>query len=134
MLKEGLVRISVKTLAEFIHRRGDLYPPSGGRVTGEEGISTQRLAQQDRGSTYEREVPVEARFQWGDIKIVVSGRVDGCDLSASPPLVEEIKTTRAAATDAERFLGSAHWAQATLYAALLARTHTEVADWRLRLL
>ena len=57
-------RIAVRTLAEFVHRRGDLYPPVPGRVTAEEGIEAQRLAQRHPGSTtYRRELPVEARFE-----------------------------------------------------------------------
>jgi Rad3-related DNA helicase len=126
--------VSVKTLAEFVHRRGDLYPALGGRVTGEEGIATQRRAQQGRGDGYQREVPVSDQFSLGELQLSVSGRVDGCDLTAPLPFVEEIKTTRAEGADAERALGSAHWAQARLYAALLARDHPEQQAWQIRLL
>jgi Rad3-related DNA helicase len=117
-----------------VHRRGDLYPALGGRVTGEEGIATQRRAQQNRGGGYQREVSVAAEFEIGAVQIAVAGRVDGCDLTAGLPFVEEIKTTRADPEDAERAVGSAHWAQARLYAALQARAHPEHAEWQVRLL
>ncbi len=126
--------VSVKTLAEFVHRRGDLYPQLGGRVTGEEGIACQRRVQQGRGAGYEREVAVRFESCSSAVPMVVSGRVDGMDLSTSPPLVEEIKTTRAPAAEAESKVGSAHWAQARLYAALLSSAHPEVAQWTIRLL
>jgi len=129
-----LIRVSVKTLAEFVHRRGDLYPSLGGRVTGEEGIATQRLVQRQRGEPYERELPVAAELESHGLRINVSGRVDGCDFSTTPPLVEEIKTSRADAADAERLLGSTHWAQVSLYAAMLALTRPDVNAWQLRLL
>ena len=96
-----LIRISVRTLAEFIHRRGDLYPTLGGRVSGEEGILMQRVAQQNRPSGYEREVAVQQTIPHEDLEIRVTGRVDGCDLSIRPALVEEIKTTRAGSELAE---------------------------------
>lgn len=129
-----LITISVKTLAEFVHRRGDLYPALGGRVTGEEGIATQRRAQQNREGGYQREVAVTGEFAIGDLRIALSGRLDGCDLAADVPFVEEIKTTRADPADAERALGSAHWAQARIYAALLAKAHPEREDWQIGLL
>lgn len=69
--------VSVKTLAEFVHRRGDLYPALGGRVTGEEGIASQRRAQQQRGGGYQREVSVAEEFAIGGVLIAVSGRADG---------------------------------------------------------
>ncbi|MEZ5550261.1 MAG: ATP-dependent DNA helicase [Pseudomonadales bacterium] len=118
-----------------MHQRGDLYPPLRGRVTGEEGIAAQRLAQRNRGESYEREVPVEARFELACGELTVSGRVDGCDgayRGGAECLVEEIKATRAQGADAEAYLGSAHWAQLRLYAALLARERDAQA-WRLRL-
>ena len=131
-------RIAVRTLAEFVHRRGDLYPPVRGRVTGEEGIAAQRLAQQNSGVTYRREVPVEARFALTSGELILSGRVDGCDFERVNPLVEEIKATRAEPAVAEAHLGSAHWAQLRLYAALLARDpgcagETPAESWHLRL-
>ncbi len=129
-----LINVPVKTLAEFVHRRGDLYPSLGGRVTGEEGIATQRRVQQNRGDGYQREVVVSGEFSVGEVEVSLSGRLDGCDLTAEVPLVEEIKTTRADPAEAEQAVGSAHWAQARLYAALLARLHPEREAWAVRLL
>ncbi len=131
-----LTRIAVKDLAEFVHRRGDLHPPLGGRVTGEEGIAGQRRAQQGRPASYRREVAVAEEFSGHGLTLRVSGRLDGCDLDARPPLVEEIKTTRAEPETAERHLGSAHWAQVMLYAALLIQDPAapEHPAWHLRLL
>jgi len=127
-----LNRVSVKTLAEFVHRRGDLYPALGGRVTGEEGIAAQKRAQQHRGPGYEKEVSVSGEYRRGGIELSLTGRLDGCDLSV--PMVEEIKTTRADPEIAERALGSAHWAQARLYAALLAEAHPHYPEFQVRLL
>lgn len=128
-----LTPVSIRTLAEFIHRQGDLYPALGGRVTAEEGIRAQRLAQESRGGTYQREVAVSSEISRAGLTFRLSGRLDGCDLDHEPPLVEEIKTTRADPAEAERQLGSAHWAQGRLYAALLAEAHPEIGTWLVRL-
>ena len=140
------VSVGVGELAEFVHRRGDLYPPLKGRTRADEGIKMQRLAQSVRGADYYREYAVRAVFELGQLSITVSGRVDGCEIETANPLVEEYKTTRAPAALAEQYLGSAHWAQATLYAALLAkqvaaatkhpptRPNSAEASWTVRLL
>ncbi len=128
------VAIAVTDLAEFVHRRGDLYPPLKGRARAEEGIRMQRLAQSRRGEGYLRERAVSETFEFDQLSITVAGRIDGCDFAVSPPVVEEYKTTRAPAVLAEQYLGSAHWAQATLYAGLLARTHPAERRWTVRLL
>ena len=83
-----LIQVSVKSLAEFVYRRGDLYPALGGRVTGEEGIATQKRMQRNRGGDYQCERTVSGTFEFDGLVLDVSGRVDGCDLSV--PLVEEI--------------------------------------------
>ncbi|MEM8768634.1 MAG: hypothetical protein AAGE43_14390, partial [Pseudomonadota bacterium] len=70
---EGATAVSVKTLAEFVHRRGDLYPQLGGRVTGEEGIACQRRAQQSRGGAYQREVAVRLNCIAAGVALVVNG-------------------------------------------------------------
>ena len=128
------VAIAVTDLAEFVHRRGDLYPPLKGRARAEEGIRMQRLAQSRRGEGYLREHAVSETFEFDQLSITVAGRIDGCEIDAAPPVVEEYKTTRAPAALAEQYLGSAHWAQATLYAGLLARKHPARSSWTVRLL
>ena len=126
--------VAVAELAEFVHRRGDLYPPLKGRASAEEGIRLQRLAQSRRGEGYLREHAVSETFEIDELSITVAGRIDGCELHLAPPVVEEYKTTRAPAALAEQYLGSAHWAQATLYACLLARKYPAERSWKVRLL
>ena len=102
-------RLSIRFLAEFVHRRGDLHARLDGRARAEEGIQAQRKLQRGRGPEYERERPVSLTRDVGGRAHVISGRVDGADLSAR--LVEEYKTTRADPDLAHQQLGSAHWAR-----------------------
>ena len=132
------VSVSVRALAEFVHRRGDIHLRLDGRATSEEGMRVQRKLQRDRGEHYQRERQLSAVFEVSGITIELKGRLDGCDLTTQTSVVEEFKTTRADAELVHAHQGSAHWAQLKLYAALLAREVAcqENADkkWLLRLL
>jgi DNA excision repair protein ERCC-2 len=112
------VRLPVKTLAEFVHRRGDLHARLDGRARAEEGIAVQRALQRDRGSTYQRERTVALDTELAGAAVTVGGRIDGCDLGGTTIVIEEIKTTRADPDRAHAHHGDVHWAQASLYAGL----------------
>lgn len=115
------MKVSVKELAEFVHRRGDIHQRQGSATLAREGIERQKAWQQNRNGDYRREYPVAARF--GDIE--VSGRIDGWN--PAKRLVEEIKTTRVDASDLHG-QAEVHWAQLRLYGGLLALgDHTPTA-------
>jgi Rad3-related DNA helicase len=120
-----LTTIPVRLLAEFVHRRGDLFEP-GGRVTAEEGIRGQAGLQKRRGENYRREVLCEGEISLDGANIKLRGRADGVDAQAG--LVEEIKASR-------------HWpevpfpehrAQALLYAGLLDRAGAAHTEWQIQ--
>ena len=125
--------LAVRTVAEFVHRRGDIHARLDGRTRAEEGIATQRRLQRDRGEGYQRERAVALDVVLGGEPVRLAGRIDGCDASGGPVVVEEIKTTRADPVAAHEHHASAHWAQATLYAGLLARELEGPQDFLLRL-
>ena len=129
-----VVKVSVRILAEFVHRRGDLHSRLDGRARAEEGIAVQRRLQRDRPAAYERERTVALDVELATGPLRVTGRVDGCDISAEPWLIEEFKTTRANPALAHRHHESAHWAQAMLYGGLLARERAFTGPVSLRLL
>jgi hypothetical protein len=85
--------VTVKELAEFVHRRGDLGGSGTFRRSNRaiEGIKGHRRYQLSRGADYKAEVPVEQTFVKSEVLLRVKGRADGviADLS---PMVEEIKT------------------------------------------
>ena len=110
--------ISVRELAEFVHRRGDLGGERGTRRPNRalEGIKGHKRIQQSRGSDYRPEVAVERRFTKDEVIVRVVGRVDGI-IGGLTPLVEEIKTVeRGWSKEAD----PVHWAQLRIYSAILA--------------
>ena len=124
----------MRWLAEQVHRAGDLYAYRGAPTQGAEGIATQRRVQQDRPEGYRVEVAVQMEVSLDGANFELRGRVDGANLSVAPAVVEEFKTTRVDPELAHQHDGPVHWAQARLYAAMLAAMHPNLPDWHLRLL
>ncbi len=109
--------ISVRELAEFVHRRGNLGGSGGFQRADRalEGIKGHKRIQQSRGNDYRPEVSVEHIFVKDDVRLRVVGRVDGL-VESLVPLVEEIKTVE---TRWDREADPVHWAQLRLYAGML---------------
>lgn len=131
--------VSVRWLAETVHRQGDLYPyrgsdPFRAMTRAEEGMAAQKRAQRDRPADYQVEQAVRHPICVGDTRFDVRGRIDGLLICEQSALVEEFKTTRTDPQTAHAHDGSVHWAQVQLYAALLSRDYPQVRSWRLRLL
>jgi DNA excision repair protein ERCC-2 len=109
--------ISVRELAEFVHRQGDLGKSAFRRSDRAlEGMKGHKRVQQSRGSDYRPEVPVERSFVKGEVGLRVIGRVDGI-VDGLAPLVEEIKTVEPGWS---RQPDPVHWAQLRIYAGILA--------------
>ena len=121
------MRVSVKELAEFVHRRGDIHHRYQSATLAQEGIARQKSYQRDRGDSYQRERPVTANFG----EFTISGRIDGWDPAAR--LVEEIKTTRNDPAELHAREGDVHEAQLRLYGAMLVLADEALTEVRLRL-
>ncbi|MFU8816533.1 MAG: ATP-dependent DNA helicase [Pseudomonadales bacterium] len=129
-----MLRLPVRALAEFVHRRGDLHARLDGRTRADEGIQAQRKLQQGRGDAYQRERAVKLETTLAGVPVTVSGRIDGCELDGAVIVVEEFKTTRADPQLAHAHAAAVHWAQALLYAGLLVRELDDSREVQLRLL
>ena len=121
------MRVAVKELAEFVHRKGDLHYRYESSTLAQEGIARQKDYQKDRGGSYRREVKVDACF--GDLE--VSGRIDGWNPEVR--LVEEIKTTRVDPGELHAHAGDLNLAQLRLYGAMLVLADETLDDLSLRL-
>ena len=127
-----MTAVSVKALAEFVHRRGHIHYRYQSATLAQEGIARQAAWQKSKGEGYQRERRVTASFgERGDPgELEVRGRIDGFDANAG--LVEEVKTTRADANALHTHMGDVHLAQARLYGAMLALEQEEIAELELR--
>jgi DNA excision repair protein ERCC-2 len=115
--------ISVRALAEFLLRAGDLRPDSLGAARPLEGIRAHQRVQKSRPPGYEAEVPVAGRFEGEGIALNLSGRIDGVLETEDGVIVEEIKSTRRPPEDALAEANPVHWGQLHLYGWLYAEEH-----------
>lgn len=110
--------ISVRDLAAFCHRIGDIdhrFTPS---PTAEQGIEGHQKVYRRRPESYQREYPVDTTVALGGLDLRIRGRADGYDRDRR--LVEEIKTCRVPAEAIPAEVTHLHLAQGRIYAAILA--------------
>ena len=114
-----LLKTSVRELVGFVLRSGDLV--SGGFSRPDrlvEGTRGHQQVQRARPADYQAEVPISYLVETDDIALEISGRIDGLLVEDDTVLVEEIKTTEAELDEVPE--NPAHWAQAKLYAFMVA--------------
>lgn len=78
--KDGILKISVRNLVEFVLRNGDIDNRtfSGTDINAmQEGARLHRKIQGKMGGNYHAEVPLRMEFPYDDFTIVVEGRADG---------------------------------------------------------
>ncbi len=114
----GEYAISVRDLAAFCHRAGDIdhrFTPS---PTAEQGMAGHRRVYRRRPESYRPEYAVAAVFGLAGVDLCIRGRADGYDPERG--LVEEIKTCRVPADSIPEAVTRLHLAQGRIYAALIA--------------
>ena len=113
--------ISVRELAEFVHRSGDINHRLDERLDLHEGLLAQHSYQarvKSNNDNYQTEKVLRGEFTGHGVRLKISGRADGVVLEPGP-LVEEIKASRIPAAEVHVRMGSVHMAQARIYAAML---------------
>ncbi len=116
------IRISVRSLVEFILREGDL----DNRITGkadplamQAGSRLHRKIQKRMGAGYAAEVPLKIKVPMGEFDCVVEGRADGIFSEDGMSWIDEIKGVYRDLGLIEKPLG-VHLAQALCYAFIYA--------------
>ncbi len=107
--------VSVRDLAVFCHRSGDIdyrFRPS---PTGLQGTEGHQRVYRNRPASYQSEYSVSYRVS---PRLLLRGRADGFDRQAG--MVEEIKTCRVRPESIPESVTRLHMAQARLYAAMIA--------------
>lgn len=90
------VRISVRSLVEFILRSGDIdnRKAVSGENAMQEGSRIHRMIQRRMGPEYHAEVPLSYRYPADEYDILIEGRADGIimedsgDISSVPELID----------------------------------------------
>lgn len=115
-----LLRVNVRTIAEFYTEGGDLVSTGNAMERMREGLRGHQALQAQYAADWEHEVSLSLDIEEEGLSLRLYGRADGLCRTCTPPVIEEIKTTERpidliCADDVP-----AHWAQAELYGAMLA--------------
>lgn len=115
------VRVSVRSLVEFILRSGDIDNRRAASAENamQEGGRIHRMIQRRMGPSYQAEVSLRHVYDADDYEIVVEGRADGIITEEGQVTVDEIKGTY---RDLVKMKGPVpvHLAQAKCYACIYA--------------
>ncbi len=114
--------VSVRSLVEFVLQAGDLTP--GGfqrRDRAQLGTQGHKRVQRSRPEGYQTEVEINWWVEGADPPLEVRGRIDGLYLAADPVIIEEIKTVTLSLDRVGEDYDRLHWAQAQVYAFMVAR-------------
>jgi len=122
-MKEN-IRISVRELAEYTHRTGDLnlevFTSSSRAVSG---IRIHQKLQKSRPEEYHKEVFVSKQIETENFVVEIKGRIDGIFVYPHNVIIEEIKTTERKLDHFQKNENPVHWAQAKIYAFIYASEH-----------
>ncbi|MCQ2510968.1 MAG: ATP-dependent DNA helicase [Lachnospiraceae bacterium] len=119
------VRISVRTLVEFLLRSGDLRGGSGAwrdKEAMQKGSRIHRKIQKKMGGGYQAEVPLKYEMERESCILVLEGRADGILTDKEGVLIDEIKGVYQDIRLMEEPV-AVHLAQAKCYAAIYAIQH-----------
>lgn len=123
--------VSVRGLAEAVHRKGGLAVPLYGGISGSEGTAAHRrfaemLSERDLPDSPVIEARLSGHFSDDDYSLSVGGRADAYYRAEDGLHVIEVKSFRGDPSRLPPQGDSTHWAQAYLYAHLiLEKTNDE---------
>lgn len=119
------VRISVRSLVEFLMRSGDIDNRNtrGMQLNAmQEGTRIHKKLQRGMGSGYRAEVPLALSVEMGRYILVIEGRADGIFMRDHVSCIDEIKGVYQDVTQMEAPV-PVHLAQAKCYAYMYAVSH-----------
>lgn len=114
---EGLVKISVRELVEFVLRQGSINASAiGSSNRAVLGTLAHKKIQKSMDANYEAEVKLVHECEIDQIVYVIEGRADGIIKDLVSVTIDEIKTTTTSLEQIDENYNHLHWAQAKCYA------------------
>lgn len=117
---EGMLRVNVRTLAEFYYEGGDLESGRAQLRRMLDGAKGHRLLQSGYEEDWRSEAAVRMELERRNRHMQLHGRIDGLKKTDDHAWIEEIKTTEADVSLMNGEEHPVHWAQAELYAVMVA--------------
>ncbi len=124
-ISEGLVKISVRELIEFVLREGSITSGVTSSNRAVLGTLAHKKLQESMEANYEAEVRMAHECKKDDITFVVEGRADGVIRDLVGVTIDEIKTTTKDLSLIDENYNPLHWAQAKCYAYFYAKENAQ---------
>lgn len=112
---ENVIKIPVRSLAEYVHKSGSIV--SGFRTTSSftEGSRIHREVQKTYSEHDQSEVFLKTEIEYEGLNFIIEGRCDGLLVYGERTTIDEIKSTSLNLDLIEEVTNLAHWAQAECY-------------------
>jgi DNA excision repair protein ERCC-2 len=112
---ENVIKIPVRSLAEYVHKSGSIV--SGFRTTSSftEGSRIHREVQKTYSEHDQSEVYLKTEIEYEGLNFIIEGRCDGLLVYGERTTIDEIKSTSLNLDLIEEVTNLAHWAQAECY-------------------
>lgn len=120
-ITEGLVKLSVRELVEFVLRQGSIRNNVVSSNRAVIGTLAHKKIQKSMEPNYEAEVRLVHECKVEDVVFVIEGRADGIIRDLVSVTIDEIKTTATPLEVIDENFNPLHWAQAKCYAYFYAK-------------
>ncbi len=120
------IKIGVRTLIEYVFRRGSIDAKIKSSKALTEGIKVHQQVQGNYQEFDQKEVYLKTKMKYEEIVYIIDGRCDGLLLSTQVPIIEEIKSTSNDLSLITEETYPEHWAQAKCYAYMYAKEHENI--------
>lgn len=111
----NIIKVSIRSLVEFIMRHGSIDNRYTSSIKAIEGIRGHQKVQKSYGDNYTAEVSLKYKLTYDDLEIQIEGRADGILIEDNETIIDEIKTTTKDLLLIDENTNPLHWAQAKCY-------------------
>ncbi|OAS82717.1 MULTISPECIES: ATP-dependent DNA helicase [Metabacillus] len=119
------IKLSVRTLVEYVFRSGSIDNSFRTATTLTEGTKTHKAIQSTYQETDQKEVFLKTEIEYEKMLFMIEGRCDGLLFRDDEILIDEIKSTSKDLSGIEEETYPVHWAQAKVYAYIYAKDHEQ---------
>lgn len=120
---ENKIKISVRSLVEYVFKSGSIETGFRSSVPLSEGIRIHQRIQKLYGEEDQKEVYLHTDLTFNHLDFRIEGRCDGLFVRNEEHIIDEIKTVSTPLSEIDESAYPVHWAQAKCYAYMFAKDH-----------
>lgn len=118
---DNTIKISVRSLVEYVYKSGSIETGFRSAVPLSEGTRIHQRIQKQYGEEDQKEVYLQAGLTFNHLDFQLDGRCDGLIIKNGERIIDEIKSISLPLSEIDKFAYPVHWAQAKCYAFMYAK-------------